>query len=250
MNSKAFVFAYPIPEYIDHCVKEAKCLVNDRVTSFLMSRDCLTLDKRGEINGIDDASLKSLRREHELRTRSIVRQLFYGGLNRAVDERYRYKGYDIYWHLFAGHVASPLVSITPGDHVIEGDITFAQHTAVREDGTHPYTDTACVVKWLGHYPEVVVTGYHLHDCVDKIAAALHGVGCKTLVDEDLTEWFLRLLHRPGFRLDSYPSLTPRYLRADDSDDEDGDTEISLISNEFAAKRRKKEQKMRPWLYQW
>lgn len=244
-NMKALIFAYPISEYIDFSIERAEFLVIERISEYLMERDHMSEDDLDTLAESNPQLRKALQREHRVRTRSILRQLFSSRINRAVQERYRDRGYDVHWVLFAEHQPSPLIEILPQDNIISADISFKTHTTKRPDGTYQYADTQQIIRHVRPYQDVVVTGYHVSDCVDRIAAATHAAGHQTLVDEDLTENFLYLSSKPGFRVHYFPSMKPEYL-----DNEDENTSEPFSMRELSKKLRAEEQKKRPWLYQW
>ncbi len=191
---KAFVFAYPIPEYIDHSIESAGYLVTKRVTGYLMKRDKITLAELAKQTEANTDYIKARRLEHKALTRQILQQLFYGKMNRTIDERYRNNGYQVHWIMFAQHQFSPLIIRSSTDKVIEVELTFQHHTSKGADGNYPYPNADNIVKTLGGKSDVVVTGYHAHDCVDKIAAAAYRAGHRTLIDEELTHFFLPDIH--------------------------------------------------------
>ncbi len=235
---KAFVFAYPIPEYIDHSIESAGYLVTKRVTAYLMKRDKITLSELAKQTEANTDYIKARRREHKAFTRQILQQLFYGKMNRAIDERYRSDGYKVHWVIFAQHQFSPLIIRDAEDKIIEVDLTFKQHTSKRADDTYPYPNAQTIVENLSGYDEVVVAGYHAHDCVDKIAAAAHAAGHTTLIDEELTHFFLPDAHDPDFKVHQYPSVVHKYLKS------------TKRYDRISRAHRAYEQIARPWLYQW
>lgn len=235
---KAFVFAYPIPEYIDHSIESAGYLVTKRVTGYLIKRDKISLAELAKQTAANTDYIKALRVEHRALTRQILQQLFYSKMDRAIDERYRSKGYQVHWVMFAGHQFSPLIIRHSADRVIEVELTFKQHTSKGNDGTYPYPNADNIVRTLTDHSDVVVAGYHANDCVDKIAAAAHKAGHRTLVDEELTHFFLPEQDDPDFKVYKYPSVRHKYLSSTEPYDK------------ISRAHRAYEQIIRPWLYQW
>ncbi|MGM5488181.1 MAG: hypothetical protein ACQESG_04495 [Nanobdellota archaeon] len=47
-------------------------------------------------------------------------------------------------------------------------------------------------------------GFHLWDCVERVAKRAYNRGLDVLVDEDLTELFTSRMQLPEFRTDRYP----------------------------------------------
>lgn len=234
----ALVFAYPIAEYIEHGIDTAQCYVVKRVSKFMMTRDGLSRKDLEEMTAAEDPRLLLMRREHHMRTRQILRQTFQGVFNRAIEERYRNQDYRVYWVMFDQHQYSPLITIQPDDVRINAAMSFKEHTHRRPDGTYPYPDFNKIPNHIADAKKVVVAGYHIKDCVDKIAAACYRSGHETLVDEELTEYFWRDYFRGGLRVHKYPSVVPPYMRSK--------TTIDKVTRA----RRKQEQSDKPWLYQW
>lgn len=55
-----------------------------------------------------------------------------------------------------------------------------------------------------------VAGFHLWDCVERLAKRAYEKGIETLVDEDLTELFsFRMLLDDNFDPAKYPTFNPR-----------------------------------------
>lgn len=83
---------------------------------------------------------------------------------------------------------------------------------------------------LGEIDTIRIAGFHLWDCVDKLAKRAYERGLKTLVDEDLTELFGWRITERDFKIAKYPTFNPR-------------KHWKEFFNEFMQPR-----KTRPWLY--
>lgn len=202
-----------------------------------MARDGLTRKDLEKMTAADP-KLLLMRQEHSLRTRQILRQTFHGVFNRAIEERYRNQDYRVHWVMFDQHSYSPLITVQPGDVRIDAGMSFKEHTTRRPDGIYLYPNFNKIPDHLADAKKVVVAGYHVKDCVDKIAAACYHAGHETLVDEELTEYFWRDYFRGGLRVHKYPSVIPPYM-----------TSKSPI-DKIARALRKHEQTEKPWLHQW
>ncbi len=93
--------------------------------------------------------------------------------------------------------------------------------------------------------ELIVTGFHLWDCVDKVAKYAYNQGINVLVDEDLTELFFFSVRGPGgipilkIPISKKESLkqTRRRLR-----------KVGIFGN-FFLERSRAERKTKPWMVQ-
>ena len=83
------------------------------------------------------------------------------------------------------------------------------HRTARADGTFPYPDNDYILSQLGQPSVLRVAGFHLSDCVSKLAEHAYGKGYEVLVDEDLTELLGSYLGAQDFRIERYPNLDPK-----------------------------------------
>ena len=133
-----------------------------------------------------------------------------GKLNDLVATRYRDKGYRVVWVFFGkpSRLTQPYranqsewVRIHSDDKVISAGITLCQMTSQQPP---VYPDSLKILESLGEsVEEFIVGGFHLADCVDKLAQAAHNAGIRTWVDEDCTEAFFSSVDR--IPLDWHPS---------------------------------------------
>lgn len=134
-------------------------------------------------------------------------------LNACIDERYRRKGFRIAYLVLDDEPVSPIIELRRSDRIIPAGMDAATHRTKRPDGTYPYPIPHQALDAL--LPaRLRLGGFHLWDCVERMARAAHGRGIDTLVDEDLTEFFACKYGKPWFRIGEYPSYDPR---ADESD---------------------------------
>lgn len=164
---KEFIFLYPIPEYINHSIKN---------------------------NDFDEENF---------------REIYSEKLNKSIDERYRQKGFGVNYVIFDGHEISDVVKTRKTDRIIEAGVDFKTHTTKQVDGSYIYPNPDDVLNRLGNLSTVRVAGFHLWDCVEKMARRAHQRGCNVLVDEDLTELFGAVIRDENFRTDRYPNYNPR-----------------------------------------
>ncbi|MBN1644636.1 hypothetical protein JW851_01170 [Candidatus Woesearchaeota archaeon] len=191
---KSFVFLYPIPEYID----------------FEIENNAWKYEKKGK---------------------DYFKNRYGALLNKCIDVRYRQKGFNINYAIFNGHKISDIIILKEHDKIFEVGMDFKTHTT-ESNGKNPYPDNDLILDQLGNIKALRVAGFHIWDCVNKLARRAYERGLDTLVDEDLTELFSLIIEYPGFRVEKYPSYNPR---------KSGD---NTLFEEFMQER-----KDRPWLWQ-
>jgi len=147
-------------------------------------------------------------------------------LNQCIDLRYRQNGFAINFALFDNHEISDAIELQGSDSIIKVGLSFKEHTK-----NHIYPDENFIISQLGEINRLVIAGFHMWDCVERLAKGAHEMGLNTLVDEDLTEFLTGRLNDPGFRFDRYPTFDPRKLPVD-------------VFGDFMDAR-----KDRPWLWQ-
>lgn len=131
----------------------------------------------------------------------------YNLLNDTINSRYRSKGYQIVFLTFKGKPTFGL-DVNERDKVIETDITFLEHiTPIGKDNdgndVYQYPSNDNIEKSLGDFEELVVCGFHVQDCVMKVAAHFYKKNKSTLVDEELTDFFRNLSKRFYFDKEKY-----------------------------------------------
>jgi len=190
---KAFIFLYPISRYIDNEIKN---------------------NAYGQKGGEE-----------------VFRQKCQKLLNQCIDLRYRQNGWPICYALFNDCVISDLIRLHPADKIIKVGLDFKTHTAQRPDKIFPYPDEDFILDQMGPVDTVRVAGFHIWDCAEKLARRAYERGLKTLIDEDLTEFFFWRIKSQDFALDHFPSFNPKNMNP-------------RLFAEFMAAR-----KIRPWLWQ-
>ena len=123
-----------------------------------------------------------------------------------LDRRYRRKGYKIIWIMFSekdersepdGSQLSEFMSIEAKDEVFANGVTFKDHCSFKL-----YPDPNHILRCLpdnkDEITDLVIAGFHLNDCIDKLASCAYNQGLPVRVDDDLTElYFCRTwLHGP------------------------------------------------------
>lgn len=122
-------------------------------------------------------------------------------LNQCIDLRYRQNGFEINYVIFDKHPISDVINIQASDKIIEAGIDYKTHTTKRVDGTYLYPDPDYILDQLPKLKTLTISGFHLWDCVERLAERAHERGLNVLVDEDLTELFAGRLNDPDFRID-------------------------------------------------
>ena len=197
---KSFVFLYPIPEIIDSEIKHGSYgfLERNRYEDF--SR---RIEKAGSWEEKEKIKHKFLK-ECELSFRKTYKEK----INVCIDLRYRKKGFEINYAIFDGHEISNVINLQTSDRIIEVGMDFKTHTTKQPDGTYPYPDNDFILNQLGNIQTLRVAGFHMWDCVGKLAGRAYERGLETLVDEDLTEFFTFLIKDGNLQIDKFPSYNP------------------------------------------
>ena len=129
----------------------------------------------------------------ESRWNSGEREKSYQRLAEIIAARYRQNDYRINWLLFSKTEGSiqPDLSIAaqelflPEDRLLVSGKTFDNLVVSKQ-----YPNTDFILSQLVPRPDkLVIAGFHLWDCVDKLAEAAYNNGIPTIVDKDLTELF-------------------------------------------------------------
>ena len=171
MTEKTFLFLYPIPQFIDH-----------------------EIQRQGW---------------REPREAAAFRRKYKRTLNSCIDARYRSNGFAVVYAVYDGSELSNVVEQQRGDRVISVGLDFKTHTTKRADETYPYPDEDFILDQLNSTLELRVAGFHMWDCVERVARRAHERAFDTLVDEDLTKFFCHAMRTKEFRPDRYPTHNPR-----------------------------------------
>ena len=107
-------------------------------------------------------------------------------LNDTIDKRYRKKGYKVAFAMYPDKEIYG-IELKPNDLVIKTDINFDDVKT-----NHKYPNEKYLIQQIGAVDELVVAGYHVMDCVKRVAETALACGISTLVDIDLTDLFFNL----------------------------------------------------------
>ena len=168
---KQFVFLYPIPEIIDFEVENHGW---------------------SEKGGIE-----------------VFRQKYKIAINSCIDIRYRQKGFGINYAVFFFFSVSDIINLQQSDRIVEVGLYFKTHTTKQPNGEYPYQDQDYILNQFNGVQVLRVAGFHMWDCVERLAKRAYEKGLDTLVDEDLTEFFSGRLKDPDFKIGEYPTYNPR-----------------------------------------
>ena len=131
-------------------------------------------------------------------------------LNSCIDWRYRKKGFSIVYAVLDDCNVSDVIDLRNDDRIIQVGMDSKTHRTKKEDGEYPYPNQDHILNQLMPVDELVVSGFHMWDCVDKLARRAYEREINTLVDEDLTEFFPhRILKDRDFRVKRYPTYNPK-----------------------------------------
>ena len=96
------------------------------------------------------------------------------------------------------------------DMIIHTDILFSEVSAYDENGNEKtnfvpkYPNEKLLLQQLGSIDELVVGGYHVMDCVKRVAEVALDFGIDTLVDLDMTDLFFNVYKQKDyFDIDNY-----------------------------------------------
>lgn len=171
MEFKKFVFLYPIPEIINFEIKN---------------------NGWSEKGGID-----------------AFRKKYSNLLNKCIDRRYRKKGFEINYAVFNGSTVSEIIKLQSTDKIIEVGINFKMHTIKQPNGEYFYPSQDYILNQLGKVKIIRIAGFHMWDCVEKLAKRAHERKINVLVDEDLTEFFSWRIGDRDFKISKYPTYNAK-----------------------------------------
>ncbi len=197
---KAFLFLYPIPPILDFEINLGVRFID------LKKERQFQRDLNAAKTLREKTQIMLLAREQVFRDY----KRFYGdSLNRCIDERYRRKGFRIFYAIFKNCQVSNLVHVLNGDSIILTDVDYSS-----PEEFFKYPRPRHLLNQLGDVSVLRIGGFHLWDCVQRVARSAYRRGIDTLVDEDLTELFTSTIRRPEFKFDTYPTYNPRSFGED------------------------------------
>lgn len=172
-----FIYLYPLPEYIDQEIEW----------------------------NYNHMNMGNVRKE-----KAAFRKAYGRILNSCVDERYRKKGFQINWLAFKDHPISEIIEMQKTDKILTAGITFDNHV---ENKIYPNNDL--ILDNFAGAENLIVSGFHIWDCVEKFAKRAYERGFNVMVDEDLTEFLKFNMFDKGFRIDSHPNYSKERINGMD-----------------------------------
>ena len=221
-SKKDFIFLYPEPEIINFELLRGSHVL------FRLPRQTKLDTAKGiiaAVEGLDD-NLKPIFDEYK--------KVYKTMLNACIDLRYRSNGFTINFALLDGDTVSDAIDIKDGDRTVYVGMTAETHRKERGNGKFKYPNNNHILRQIGEPQLLRVAGFHLWDCVDKLARRAYRNGIDVLVDEDLTELFVGRLNDGNFKPEKYPTF---YLTESLKDSPFLDHFIHIRKN-------------RPWLWQY
>ncbi|MBP3635423.1 MAG: hypothetical protein J6J17_03080 [Bacilli bacterium] len=161
-------------------------------------------------------------------------------LNNTINRRYREKGYQV---VFALYPDRDLYGIQKKDEdrIIYTDISFDEASAYdakgnqKKDFVPKYPNEKLLIEQLGYVDELVVGGYHVMDCVKRVAEFALQSGINTLVDIDLTDLFFNVYgHKDYFDMDSYSPEKFKMYMIHNFKDEDPEFAERLFNRNYSS----------------
>ena len=161
-------------------------------------------------------------------------------LNKAIDERYRKKGYQIVYVLFPDRELYGLEKMDE-DKIIYTDISFSDFSAYDEFGNKKenfipkYPSEELIIEQLGNIDELIVGGYHALDCVKRVGEVALQKEINTLVDLDLTDYFFNLYKQKDyFNIEQYDPNRFKENVINKYGDELKDMEERIFNNNYSS----------------
>ncbi|MFS8159338.1 MAG: hypothetical protein ACMG6E_03835 [Candidatus Roizmanbacteria bacterium] len=188
---KVFLYLYPIDFYLDHEIMAgARALGIQQIT------------KASKLP--DETSITPFVPDIESLKQGFRTQYF-TALNASIQNRYRENGYSIFFALFDDIPVSSMIDLAPHDNIIQVgmDSTFLTQKPGEEI---PPPDPITILQQLPPWEELRIGGFHMWDCIDKLASAAYREGSNVLVDEDLTDFLKYRVGQPWFDTGRYPSF--------------------------------------------
>ena len=220
---KAFIFLYPQPDIMDFELRSR----SHSIKTWPREKEFAERSKEAK----SEADMQALRKEADEDMLSEYRKFYGPMLNACIDARYRQREFAIFFALLDGTQISDVLDVRRDDRVIYVGMDAKTHRTKGRDGKYPYPSQDYILNQLGPVSTLRIGGFHMWDCVEKLARRAHERGLGVLVDEDLTEFFGWLIHDRNFKIDGYPNYNPR---------QGGEREFRIFMDA---------RKGKPWLWQ-
>ena len=125
--------------------------------------------------------------------------------NQAIEKRYREKGYEVVYATFRYKPLYKGIEQKPGDSIIYADVFFNEFVAFNPtpDFTPKYPDNQKLLEQIGPMDELVVGGFHVTDCVEKMALTASQNNIKVSIDPEMSDLFFTNYDEDYFQIDNY-----------------------------------------------
>lgn len=129
-------------------------------------------------------------------------------LNECIERRYKDNGYEV---IVANYPDKEIYGISKSniDKIINTDVSFKDASGYREDGSEKtleevkYPSEQYLLEQIGDADEIIIGGFHLGDCVNRVAEHFHKNNINTMIDIELTDFLFHLYKQKYFKRESY-----------------------------------------------
>ncbi len=208
-QNKTFIFLYPQQEIFDFELEFGSGIVDDK---WWAARKTYFEPKLAKVKNQQEK--QAIQAEARKDRTQFFRPTYKRLLNQCISQRYRKNDFQIVYALLDNEPLADIMVRRPEDKVIFVGMDAKTHRTKRQDGTFPYPDQDYILNQISPTSRLVVGGFHMWDCVEKLAKTAYDKGISVLVDEDLTEFFPTRTTQKGFKTRVYPSYNPRALEGD------------------------------------
>lgn len=196
-NPKKFVFLYPEKEIFDfEILKGAYFFYDD-------------WDKeRGHLFDAENARTENEKKRIQKMAfedmMAYYKPLYARKLNSCIHHRYRKNGFQVVYAVSLPESVIDVVDVKHEDKIVFTGKVTKEH----------YPSPNSILNQMIPLQILRIGGFHMWDCVERLARRAYRRGINTLVDEDLTEFFgfRAFARKKDFRVKSYPSYTPNGKR--------------------------------------
>lgn len=192
--SNTFLYLYPVSEYFHH---EIKRLAPHYENESFIAKE---LSDYKNADSVDDQNI--IKKIALVKTYSLAEEQYFNTLNTCIDKRYRMQDYSIKFVTFSDTPVDYHVNVIGDDTIIHADISFSDMVE-----RSIYANAQYIINQLRNSNEIShlrIGGFHMRDCVEKVAKSAYESGIDVLVDEDLTEFLTMNIKRGSFDESQFP----------------------------------------------
>lgn len=200
---KQFLFMYPIDQIFD--------IELEKDAFLYLSRKGLLEDTPAEMmerfrNAKTKEEQKEIQKEERVLRREQFRPIYSAILNLCIRERYRQNGFGINYLVFDDTPVSNVIEMDTNDRVLYAGIDSFAHF---DKKMYPNPCSILAQFEPEELKHLRLAGFHMWDCVERLARHAHERNIDVLVDEDLTQFLAYKASFDDFKFDSYPGFNPR-----------------------------------------